>query len=112
MLKATAVAAATGAAAFAARRALSGDGDKSAQDDDEGSERMESRRGSQSKGGSGAILGSMFSGGWDAARDALLPLAEDAAGAAGKFLAESGPDIVREHIVPRFIDAFNEAQDS
>jgi hypothetical protein len=58
------------------------------------------------------VLSSALSGGWDAARDALIPAAEDAAGAAGQFLAENGPDVVRDRIVPRFIDSFNEARGS
>jgi hypothetical protein len=103
-LKAAAAAAATGAAAFAAKKALSsGDGAKS---NGERSQQGESRRGAES----GSLLGSIFTGGWDAARDALIPVAEDAASAAGKYLAESGPEIVRERIVPRFISSFSEAQ--
>jgi hypothetical protein len=57
----------------------------------------------------GAMLRSAAEGGWDAARDALLPVAEDAAGAAGKYLAHNAPEVVRERIVPRFISSFNEA---
>jgi hypothetical protein len=37
-------------------------------------------------------------------------MAEDAAESAGRYLAEHGPDIVRERIVPRFIEAFNDAK--
>jgi hypothetical protein len=37
-------------------------------------------------------------------------MAEDAVAAAGRSLAESAPDLVRERLVPRFIDAFNEAK--
>jgi hypothetical protein len=103
-LKAAAAAAATGAAAFAARKALSSDG----KDDGERSRELEARRDEGSKGDS--VLGSIFTGSWDAARDALVPIAEDAASAAGKYLAESGPDILRDRIVPRFIASFNEAQ--
>jgi hypothetical protein len=58
--------------------------------------------------GSGT-LGSIASGGLDAARDALLPALEDAAGAAGAYLAENGPEILRDRIVPRFVESFNEA---
>jgi hypothetical protein len=47
--------------------------------------------------------------GWDAASETLIPLAEDAAEAAGRYLATRGPEVVREHIVPRFIEAFEEA---
>jgi len=55
------------------------------------------------------MLSSALSGGWDAARDALLPAAEDAAGAAGEWVAQNAPEIIRERIVPRFIESFNEA---
>ena len=40
-----------------------------------------------------------------------MPLAEDAAGAAGTYLAKNGPEFVRETVVPRFIKAFNDAQE-
>jgi hypothetical protein len=56
-----------------------------------------------------SMLNSALSGGWEAARDALIPAVEDAAGAAGKWLANNGPDFVTERIVPRFIESFNEA---
>jgi len=36
-------------------------------------------------------------------------LAEDAADAAGKWTAENAPDLVRDRIVPRFIESFNDA---
>ena len=102
-VKAAAAAAVTGAAAMAARKAFthssnggSSNGDKSPV---------------KGKGdGSSTLLTSIASGGWDAARDAVLPLAEDAAGAAGTWLAKNGPEIVRDKIVPRFITSFNEAK--
>lgn len=101
-VKAAAAAAATGVAAFAAKKALSGRG---------GSNGQSSNGGSPSKRGDiGSTLSSVLSGGWDAARDALVPAAEDAAGAAGEYLAKNGPDFVREQIVPRFIESFNEAR--
>jgi hypothetical protein len=62
------------------------------------------------KGDTGSMLSSALSGGWEAARDALVPAAEDAAGAAGEYLAQNGPDFVRDRIVPRFIGSFNEAR--
>ena len=52
----------------------------------------------------------VLSGGWEAARDALLPAAEDAAGAAGEYVAQHGPEILRDRIVPRFVESFNEAR--
>jgi hypothetical protein len=101
--KAMAAAAATGAAALAARKVMSGRGG--------GSNGQSSNGGTpQGQGGEGSILNSVLSGGWEAARDALLPAAEDAAGAAGEYLAQHGPDLLRERIVPRFVDSFNDAR--
>ena len=64
------------------------------------------------RSGGSSLFSSVASGGWDAARDALVPIAEDAAEAAGKYVATSAPDFVRDRIVPRFIEAFNNANDS
>ena len=103
--KAVAAAAATGAAALAARKVMSGRG--------EGSSNGSSNGGSpKEKSGEGepSILNTVLSGGWEAARDALLPAAEDAAGAAGEYVAQHGPDVLRDRIVPRFVDSFNEAR--
>jgi hypothetical protein len=57
------------------------------------------------------VFASAAAGGWDAARDALVPLAEDAADAAGRYLAQRGPDFVRDRVVPKFIESFNNAKD-
>jgi hypothetical protein len=97
-LKAAGAAAATGAAAYAVQRALS--------------HRGKNGSGSRERGGSGgtSVLASAASGGWEAARGTIWPLAEDAAGAVGKYLAEHGPEFVSESIVPRFIEGFNEAK--
>ncbi|HZR95549.1 MAG TPA: hypothetical protein VFA56_07625 [Gaiellaceae bacterium] len=111
-LKAAAAAAATGAATLAVRKVMShGDSSSRDRDDDSSDERSDgerSSRGRSSRGGS-SLLASAGASAWEAASDALLPMAEDAAEAAGKYLAEKAPDIVRERIVPRFIEAFNEA---
>ena len=94
-VKAAAAAAVTSVAAVAAKKALS------------------HRGGSKSGlGDAGSVLSSVLSSGWDAARDALVPAAEDAAGAAGDYLAKNGPDFVRDRIIPKFIDSFNEARGS
>jgi len=99
-VKAAAAAAATGVAALAAKKALSG----------RGGENGEAKNGGSSgSGSSDSVFSSMVSGGWEAARDSLLPMAEDAAGAAGEYVAKSAPDVIRERIVPRFISSFNEA---
>ena len=98
-VKAAAAAAATSVAALAAKKALSHRGS-----DHSGNGR------SSSGGDTGSVLSSVLSGGWDAARDALIPAAEDAAAAVGEYLASKGPEVVRDRIVPRFIESFNEAQ--
>jgi hypothetical protein len=105
-VKAVAAAAATGAAALAAKKVMSSRGGSSNGSSTNGDspERQE--------GGEGSILNSVLSGGWEAARDALLPAAEDAAGAAGEYVAQHGPDVLRDRIVPRFVDSFNEARGS
>lgn len=46
---------------------------------------------------------------WDSASDALLPLADDAAEAAGKWAAAKAPALIRERLLPRFIDSFKAA---
>lgn len=99
-MKAAAAVAATGVAALGAKKMLSNRGSSNGQS---------SNGGSSSGGDVGSMLNSALSGGWEAARDALLPLAEDAAGAAGEYLAKNSPDFVRENVVPRFIESFNEA---
>jgi hypothetical protein len=100
-VKAVAAAAATGAAAFAAKKALSGrSGANGGSGDSQGTSK-----------GEGSVVGSMVSGGWEAARDALIPAAENAASAVGAYLAENGPDVIRERIVPRFISSFENARE-
>jgi hypothetical protein len=99
--KAVAAAAATGAAAFAAKKVMSS---RSSNGDSSNGGKPDRQ------GGEGSVLNSVLSGGWEAARDALLPAAEDAAGAAGEYVAQHGPEILRDRIVPRFVDSFNEAR--
>lgn len=101
-VKAAAAAAATGVAALAARKALSNRGSSNGESPNGGS--------GSKKEDAGSMLSSALSGGWEAARDALIPAAEDAAGAAGEYIAQNAPDFVRDRIVPRFIDSFNEAR--
>jgi hypothetical protein len=101
-LKAAAAAAATGAATYAVRRAMSHD--DRAKNGDGADSNGSGRSGTQS------ILASAAATGWDAASDVLVPFAEEAAEAAGKYVATHGPDIVRDRIVPKFIEAFNDAK--
>jgi hypothetical protein len=90
------------------------DSDDSDDDDDGGDgESMVSklRPSGKSKGkrDTSSVLSSAASSAWDSAQGVILPIAEDAVAAAGKYLAEEAPDIVRERLVPRFIEAFNDA---
>src|SRR5438874_2302088 len=98
-LKAAGAAAATGAAAFAVQKVL----------EQRSKGESQPKRKERKADGQGSLFASAAAGGWDAARDSLMPLAENAAGAAGKYLAEHAPDVVRDRVVPRFIDAFNDA---
>jgi hypothetical protein len=47
---------------------------------------------------------------WDSAQGSLLPIADQAAQAAGRWVAENSPEFVRARIVPSFIEAFEDAQ--
>jgi hypothetical protein len=102
LVRAAALAAASGATAVVARRAFEhtgGDAKQRSQPD-----AAKPRRGDES------VLGSVLQSSWDAARDSLVPLAEEAADHAGRFVAESAPDFVRDSIVPRFISSFEKAR--
>jgi hypothetical protein len=105
-LATVAVAAAAGAGVYALRKALgSGGGSSNAlarrngDGDDEGDE----------NGNGGGSRSALLDTVWESASDAVLPVAEEAADAAGKWLAENSPDLIRERIIPRFIESFNEA---
>jgi hypothetical protein len=98
-LRTAAIAAATGATAIAARKAFS--------DRQQGGSSKQ-----QNGGGPDSLLGGMLGSGLHAAKDSLLPFAEDAARAAGEYLGRNGPDVVRETIVPAFVEGFQQAQKS
>jgi hypothetical protein len=109
-LATAAVAAAAGVAAYGLRKALTTGGGPASlvpgrndeddrEDDDEGD------------GGNGGLArgSSLLSTVWDSAAGSILPLAEEAADAAGKWTAENAPEVVRDRIVPRFIESFKDA---
>jgi hypothetical protein len=109
-LATAAVAAAAGVAAYGLRKALtSGSATSlvpSRGDEDDGEDGEENGDGN----GGGGLRGSSFLATvLDSASSSLLPLAEEAADAAGKWTAENAPDVVRDRIVPRFIESFNDA---
>src|SRR5919201_1165873 len=99
-VRAAAIAAVSGATALAAKKAF---GDRGS-----GAEKPARTR----KRSGNDVLSSMVSSGWDSAKDSLVPMIEDAADQAGEFLARNGPEIVRETIVPHFIDGFERARKS
>jgi len=101
-LKAAAAAAATGAATYAVRRAFA--------HDDHGKGGTGGSANGSHRSRSSSILSSAAATSWDAASDVLIPFAEDAAESAGKYVATHGPEILRERIVPKFIEAFNDAK--
>jgi hypothetical protein len=124
MMKAVAAAAAAGAATFAAQRALSHH--RAAQDDEhddvedeqaglpedehdqEENEEQQTPDEEQTPARPGRGS-SLVSSATSSASHALLPLAENLAESAGKYVAENAPDVVKERVVPAFIDAFERA---
>ena len=102
-VRAAAIAAATGATAFAAKKALSG---RDQSEGEEGSKKNRKSGGGQDE----TMVGAMIASGWHAAKDSLVPFAEDAAGAAGEWVAREGPELLSETIVPRFIRGFEKAR--
>ena len=112
-LATAAVAAAAGAAAYGLRKALTtGGGGTSlaSRRDDEDDREYDDDEDRESNGGGTLARGSsLLSTIWDSASGSLLPLADEAADAAGKWAAENAPDVVRDRIVPRFIESFNDA---
>ena len=109
-LATAAVAAAAGVAAYGLRKALTSNGGPTSlvpgRNDDDREDDDEARSPAEVGLARG---GSLLSTVWESAAGSLLPLAEEAAEAAGKWTAENAPDVVRDQIVPRFIESFNDA---
>ena len=109
-VKAGALAAAAGTTVAAAAKVL---GSRTGADTGEGDEEKSGGAGSTR---SSRIRGAakrgepLVSAGWDAAKGSVLPLVENGARAAGRFVAERSPDVVRDNILPPFIEAFTEAR--
>ena len=91
-----ALAVAASAAALAAKRMFAEHSKSAAHRDTE----------SGTPAGDDSVFSTMLVSGWRAAQDTLLPVAEDAAATAGAYLARSGPEVVRERLLPRFISGF------
>ena len=56
-----------------------------------------------------ASSGSLVMAALESASDSLLPLAEAAAEEAGRWTAKNSPALLRDRLLPRFIDAFKAA---
>src|SRR3954454_1755511 len=100
VLKGAAVSAAVGAAVYGLRKALAERG--------EGLSLYE-RDEAPGNGEDGHARGSLLSAAFESASDHLLPLAEAAAEEVGRWTAKNSPALVRERLLPRFIDAFRDA---
>jgi hypothetical protein len=86
VLKGAAASAAVGAAVYGLHKALAGSGENG---------RLRS--------------GSVLSTAVESASDSILPLAEAAAEEVGRWVAKNSPTVVRDRLLPRFIEAFNAA---
>lgn len=104
-LRAAAIAAASGATAIAAKKALS-----SRSESDEGGD--EEKKGKRKQSGSGDVLATALSTGWDSARDSVVPMLGNAAVQAGEYVARNSPELVRDTIVPQFIRGFERAREN
>jgi hypothetical protein len=102
VLTAAAAAAATTAATYAVKKAMSHDHGRNGDSNGDGASKVKNA-------GSG-LIASAAATSWDAASDVLLPMADDAAESAGKYVATHGPEILRERLIPKFIEAFNDAK--
>ena len=95
---------ATAATALAARKAYTA---RASGDSGEKPARSERRRGSND---TASLVRDAVTSGWAVAKDAVIPVVEDAATRAGGYLAESSPELVRDVVVPKFIAGFEQAR--
>jgi hypothetical protein len=97
-LKGAAVSAAVAAAVYGLRKAATAanERDQHEQSDESGLARS----------------GSLVITALESASDHVLPLAEAAAEEVGRWVARNSPEVVRERLLPRFIDAFKAAAQS
>jgi hypothetical protein len=90
-LRAAAIAAGTTAATAAARRALRSSG-------------------SEGTGTRGTLTAALVSA-WEAAQEHVIPPAEDAMEAIGRYLATDAPEVLRDRLVPRLVEAYEVARE-
>ena len=111
-----ALAAAAGTTVYVTRRILSSE--QGAQESSAGAGAAKTAKGTvdETKAGAGggrfdAFLATLNTQGLDAAANMLVPLAENAAHAAGAYAAERSPDFLADTVLPKFVDGFNEARE-
>ena len=112
------IAAASGATAYAAKKALESRSSSSSGSDAEGEGsgapgKSKSKAKSSSKKraeSSASLVNAAVSSGWDVAKDSLVPIIEDAATKAGGYAADRSPEVVRDVVIPRFISGFEKAR--
>jgi hypothetical protein len=114
------IAAASGATAYAAKKALesrSSSSSSGSDDEGEGEGAGTTKTKSKSKGSgkkraesSASLVNAAVSSGWDVAKDSLIPIIEDAATKAGGYAADRSPEVVRDVVIPRFISGFEKAR--
>jgi hypothetical protein len=110
-LATAAAAAAAGAAVYGLKKALAsgGNGKTSRGEHEDDDYENDGDDGDERENGGGSSAGGFLESVWESASDAMVPLAEEAADAAGKWVAQNAPDLIRERIVPRFIESFQDA---
>jgi hypothetical protein len=94
-LKGAAVSAAVAAAVYGLRKAAAAANERDQQE--------------QSDENGLARSGSLVITALESASDHVLPLAEAAAEEVGRWVARNSPEVVRDRLLPRFIDAFKAA---
>jgi hypothetical protein len=113
------IAAASGATAYAAKKALESRSSSSSSGSDAEGEGSGAGTKSKAKGKnsskkraetSASLVGAAVSSGWDVAKDSLVPIIEDAATKAGGYAADRSPEVVRDVVIPRFISGFEKAR--
>jgi hypothetical protein len=120
-LKAAAAAAATSAAAYGLRRVLAKKHADEDDDDDVGEGRSESKReelthalsskAREAKKTASRLKprtsnASVLERAWGSASGSVLPVANDVASSLGAAVARKAPDIVRDELMPHFIEGF------
>ena len=111
------IAAASGATAYAAKKALESRSSSSSSGSDAEGEGAGTKTKTKSKSSSkkraessASLVNAAVSSGWDVAKDSLVPIIEDAATKAGGYAADRSPEVVRDVVIPRFISGFEKAR--